>query len=82
MLVMYEKEYYKKKCKSSICVLSHTASDRGVTRVFFCVLTEKMWPVLADRKQRGVRKHCGDSEEHQSVRLLHTKTFHSAKHKS
>lgn len=45
-------------------------------------VSEKMWPILADREQRTVWKHSGDAEKHQSSRLLHAAPFSYKEHKN
>lgn len=44
------------------------------------VPAEEVWPVLADGEQRAIRKHRGDSEKHQSARLLHPAPLPYTKH--
>lgn len=43
---------------------------------------EKMWSVLANRKQRRIRKHHCDTEEHPSACVLHVTALHNTEYKN
>lgn len=70
------------RCKTDVASLTVVIQTRSFIIWVCFVPAEEVWPVLANGEQRAVRKHRGDSEKHQSARLLHPAPFPYKKHKS